>query len=151
MTTSVYLHLDVCPHCGRSDNYEGLHVGQSASGFHGYLAEDPQLPAWWDERPIATLADWTKFALEAVRRGALWSDNNGNRLADPATTVADALCVIGYGESQADYMRRHGPGSGSVVWHTEVDVANLPGYCTPRADRLFWIADEYTFTTGGWS
>jgi hypothetical protein len=150
VTTSVYLHLDVCPHCGRSDNTEGLHVGQSASGFHGYLAGDPVLPGWW-RGPVATPADWLRFCNTAAEHGSIrWSDNNGNRLAQP-DTIVDALDTVGLGEGMADWYRPRWWAEPPAIWFTEVDWRNLPTIDHSRADRLWWVADGYTFSTGDWS
>lgn len=137
MTTSWYLDLDVCPHCGRCE--ESIHVGQSASGFHGYLEGDPRLPDWWGDRPILTPQHWREFVAQAIELGAVWRNDNGN------APEADPLTRIGRGGQQSHYLRQ-------AQFDEVPNVVNVPthnGAYNPH--RMFWAADGYLFTTGEWS
>ena len=49
MGTNYYLHRDVCPHCGRSE--ERLHIGKSSAGWCFGLHVIP-------EQSINDLSDW---------------------------------------------------------------------------------------------
>jgi hypothetical protein len=54
MGCNYYAKLDVCPHCGRADEENTLHIGKSSGGWVFSLHVDTEL---------TSLQDWIKFLL----------------------------------------------------------------------------------------
>ena len=80
MGTNYYLHQNVCPHCGRSD--EPIHIGKSSFGwtfsFRGYRKE------WQYEslgKPIVSEDDWRSFIDAQVAAGAVLKDEYGDGIS----------------------------------------------------------------------
>lgn len=156
MGTNYYVRWGGCEHCGKGG--EELHVGKSSSGFHGYLEGDPRLPEWWDGSRLATKDEWGRFVATALRNGAVLGDEYGGDGFGPN----EFLSRIGKSDRQAKYLREHhAPGSPDAmygVWFWEItDLSKLPTWdgttwgWDHQQERLFWVADGYTFSTGEWS
>lgn len=152
MGTNYYVRWGGCEHCGKGGNE--LHVGKSSSGFHGYLEGDPRLPEWWDGSRLATKDEWGRFVNTALRNGAVLVDEY-----DVEYGPNVFLSKMGSGERQARaYRERYYPGGPEISWFWEItDLSKLPTWSMAddsnqgQQDRLYWVADGYTFSTGEWS
>lgn len=102
MGTNYYYETagsDPCPHCGRGDDSEKLHIGKSSAGWAFSLHIIP-------DKGINSLEDWQK----------LWASGGQIRNEYGEYECVEGMLSVITQRSHPSGLRRHGDGSGGYVF-----------------------------------
>jgi hypothetical protein len=120
MGTNYYLHTEVCPHCGRSD--EPLHIGKSSAGWCFSLHVYP-------DKGISTLEDWKdiwsnpksvindEYSRTVTPEDML--DTIANRYWHGVQNTSHRWLAENYAEIGPNHLARHAISEGHCIGHGE--------------------------------